>query len=292
MALYTRHELPESLTEPVLAVHLEGWIDAGNAGGGAMNALLNTLDPTPVASFHVDSLLDQRARRPIMRVVDGVNTGLSWPRIELGAARDQAGRDLLLLHGPEPDFQWRGFARDVRSLCDELGVRLMVGLGAFPSPAPHTRPVPLVSTATTEDLARRVGFVPGSQEVSCGIHAVLERGFAGTSVPAIGIWARVPHYAAPMPYPAASLALLEALADLGGLDLDLSGLVAAAEETRQRLDLLAGANPQFGALVQQLEAQADAQVDDEAQQEGAAFTDIPSGDEIAAELERFLREQE
>src|SRR5205085_36572 len=173
-------------------------------------------------------LLDQRARRPIMRVVDGVNTGLSWPRIQLGAAKDRAGHDILVLHGPEPDFQWRGFARDVRTLCADLGVRLMVGLGAFPSPVPHTRPVPLVSTATSEELARRVGFMPGAQEVSCGIHAVLERGFAGTDVPAIGIWARVPHYAAPMPYPAASLALLRALEDIGELEFDLSALSAAA----------------------------------------------------------------
>jgi predicted RNA methylase len=149
-----------------------------------------------------------------------------------------------------------------------------------------------VSTATSEELARRVGFVPGSQEVSCGIHAVLERGFAGTGVPAVGIWARVPHYASPMPYPAASLALLESAAELGGLDLDLSALARAAEETRQRLDMLVSANPQFGALVQQLEAQADAADAAEEQQHGGAFTDIPSGDEIAAEIERFFREQE
>lgn len=286
--LYTLHTRPDDLRDPVLAVHLEGWIDAGSAGAGAMNALRNSLDTTLVASFHVDHLLDQRARRPFVRVADGVNTGLDWPKIELHWARDHDGRDLLLLAGPEPDYQWRTFARDVRDLGKDLGVRLMVGLGAFPSPLPHTRPCPLVCTATTAQLAQEIGFMPGTFDVPAGIEAVLEQGFAGAGVPAVGLWARVPHYLAAQPYPVASLALVEALARLGGLELDLSALRQAAAETRERLDLLVAADPRVTGLVEALEAQVDAEASTSL---AAGFGDLPTGDEIAAELERFLRDQ-
>ena len=285
--LYTLHQRPEDLDGPVLVVHLEGWIDAGSGGIGAMNALLNTLDVVPVASFHVDYLLDQRARRPLVRVVDGVNTGLNWPRIQLAATKDRAGRDMLLLSGPEPDYQWRGFARDVRALATDLGVRLMVGLNSFASPIPHSRPVQLVASATSTELARQVGFFPGEQEVPAGMEGVLERTFAGAGVPAIGLWAPVPYYAGAMPYPAASLALLESLASVAGLDLDLDALREASETVRTRIDGLVAANPQFAELVERLEVQASAQPG-----VTGGFGDLPTGDELAAEFERFLREQD
>jgi len=288
VALYTVHVQPDDLRDPVLVVQLEGWIDAGVAGNGAMT-LLNTLDTTLVASFHVDYLLDQRARRPFLQVADGVNAGLSWPTIDLQWARDHEGRDILLLSGPEPDYQWRNFAGDVRDLCRDLGVRRMFGLGAFPSPVPHTRPVPLVCTASSADLAEEVGFMPGTFEVPAGIQAVLERSFAGSDIPAVGLWARVPHYVAAMPYPAASLALLEGLGRLAPLDLDLSELRRASIEARERLDLLLAADPRFPELVQRLEEQVDAEA---GETNGGGFGNLPTGDELAAELERFLREQE
>ena len=283
MPLYTVHIQPEDMRDPVLVVQLEGWIDAGTASSGAMNALLNTFDTTLVASFHVDHLLDQRARRPFLKVSDGVSTGLSWPKIELKWARDHEGRDILLLSGPEPDYQWRSFARDVRDLCRELGVTRMYGLGAFPSPVPHTRPVPLVCTASTPEMAAEVGFMPGTFEVPAGIQAVLERGLAGAGMPAVGLWARVPHYLAAMPYPAASLALLECLARLAPLDIDLTELRRATNETRERLDLMMAADPRFPGLIEGLEAQAD---------DAGGFTNLPTGDELAAEFERYLRDQE
>ncbi|MGH9223256.1 MAG: proteasome assembly chaperone family protein [Acidimicrobiales bacterium] len=289
MALYTVHLQPDDLRDPVLVVQMEGWIDAGTAGNGAMNALLNTLDTTLLASFHVDYLLDQRARRPFLQVSDGVNSGLSWPKIELLWARDHEGRDILLLSGPEPDYQWRGFARDAVALGQELGVKRMFGLGAFPSPVPHTRPTPLVCTASTAEVAQDIGFMPGTFEVPAGIQAVLERGFAGADTPAVGLWARVPHYVAAMPYPAASLTLLEALARLAPLDLDLTELRRAAVEARERLDVLVAADPRFPELVERLEAQADAESETDG---GMGFGNLPTGDELAAELERFLRDQD
>lgn len=289
MPLYKLHEQRADLDAPVLVVHLEGWIDAGSAASGAMNALLNTLDTTLVASFDVDVVLDQRARRPLMRVADGVNTGLSWPQIELRAARDGQGRDVLLLSGAEPDYQWRAMAQDVHALGAQLGVRMMVGLGAFPSPVPHTRPTPLVCTATSSELAGSIGFMPGTFEVPAGFEAVVERAFADAGTPAVGLWARVPHYVAAMFYPSASVTLLEALASLAGLELDLGELRQTAEDVQARLALSVSADPRFTTLVERLEAQADLAEQDA---EGGPFGNLPTGDEIAAELEQFLRDQE
>jgi proteasome assembly chaperone (PAC2) family protein len=284
--LYTLYEKPEGLRDPVLVVHMEGWIDAGSGGIGAMNTLLTSLETTPVASFRLDGVLDQRARRPLARVIDGVTTSLNWPRIQLASAHDRAGRDVLLLSGPEPDYRWRAFARDVCNLGSELGARMMIGLGSFPSPVPHTRPTRLVATATTEELVQSVGFIPGEQQVPVGLEGVLERAFADAGIPAMGLWAPVPYYAAPMPYPAASLALLETLSSLAGLDLDLADLKAAADGVRERMDGFVRENPQFAQLVERLEAQGGEELG------VTGFGELPTGDELAAEFERFLREQE
>jgi proteasome assembly chaperone (PAC2) family protein len=281
--LYELVERP-SLEEPLLIVTLEGWIDAGLGAAAALAALLGSVPTQLVASFDVDTLLDHRARRPVVRIVDGVNTGLMWPEIQLRSGRTEGGKDLLVLVGPEPDHQWRAFGTAVAELAGTFGVRLVVGLGAFPAPVPHTRPARLAATATSADLAHKVGFIPGTIDVPAGVQAVLERQFAELGMPAVGLWARVPHYAAAMPYPEASAILLEGLEHLTGVAVDSSELRAAARSTRERLDELVANSEEHAALVQQLEAAADADSEH-------PLGSIPSGDELAAELERFLREE-
>src|SRR5207244_1399254 len=128
-----------SLDEPLLVVTLEGWVDAGLGAAAALAAVLGSIPTELVASFDVDTLLDHRARRPVVRIVDGVNTGLMWPEIQLRAGRAASGKDVLFLVGPEPDHQWRAFATAVAELAGMFAVDLVVGLGAFPAPAPHTR---------------------------------------------------------------------------------------------------------------------------------------------------------
>jgi predicted ATP-grasp superfamily ATP-dependent carboligase len=192
-----------------------------------------------------------------------------------------------MLVGPEPDMRWRSFTRSVVELTTAMGVRLVVGLGAFPAPVPHTRPTRLASTATTPELAAQVGFVPGTIDVPAGIHAALERGFADAGIPAIGLWARVPHYAAAMPYPAASAALIDGLMSVADLTLHAGDLHTAAAITTQRIDELIANSEEHTAMVNQLEAQIDAAEDMPAP--GLDLGNLPSGDEIAAELERFLR---
>jgi hypothetical protein len=274
VTLYELHEHP-ALDSPVLVVGMEGWIDAGFGAATAIATLLASVSTEPVATFDVDSLLDHRARRPVVRIVDGVNTGLRWPDILLRAGHDTEGHDLLLLVGPEPDHQWRAFTAAVGELAVSFSVRLVVGLGAFPAPVPHTRPARLASTATSAALASEVGFIPGALDVPAGVQAALERHFAELAIPAVGLWARVPHYAAAMPYPEASAVLLEGLTSTTGIAVDTDELRRAADTRRAHLDELIANSEEHVALVRELEAQVDA--------------DIPSGDELAAEVERFLR---
>jgi proteasome assembly chaperone (PAC2) family protein len=289
MSLYEFVERPD-LESPVLVLALDGWIDAGLGAANARAALLGSMSPATVAVFDSDQLLDHRARRPTLHLADGVVTGLTWPTVELQAAADADGNDVLLLVGSEPDHAWRAFTRAVVDLALEFGVRLVVGLGAYPAPVPHTRPTKLAATAGDATLST-VGMVKATIDVPAGVQAAIERRATEVGLPAIGLWAQVPHYVAAMPYPAASVALLEGLQSVAGLSVDADALKREVQTTRERIDALIAENPEHQHMVRQLEAAADAEP------EADRTTDLgtgplPSGDELAAELERFLREQD
>jgi hypothetical protein len=270
------------LERPVLVVALEGWIDAGMAASGAASTLLSELDTEIVASFDADELLDHRARRPVLHLVAGVSEGMSWPSIEVLGAQDLDGRDLLILAGPEPDHSWRAFGHAVVGLAADLGCEMVVGLGAYPATVPHTRPIRLSVTAGTEELASRWPYLRGSLDVPAGAQAVVERFASDRGMDSLTLWAQIPHYASGGPYPAGSVALLENLENVSGLRLPRGELVEEAVETDERLDAAIARNDEHTAMLRALEADAD-----DAPSEG----EIPSGDELAAELERFLRDQ-
>ncbi len=282
--LVTLHSWPR-LERPVLVVCLDGWIDAGQAAGTAMAALCSSTDSSPLATFDGDQLIDYRARRPVLRIVNGVDTDLRWPELRLDVAAGAGGRSLLLLHGPEPDMRWHAFVDEVVSLVKRLEVDLVVGLGAFPAPVPHTRPVRLAATSSDPDMAGRVGFIPASLEVPAGAQGALEWAFGEAGIRAVGLWARVPHYASALPYPGASAALLDELASLSEVGIDTATLKEAAAATSAQIDELIAGSEEHVALVRQLESQHD----DEAAAPATDFGVLPSGDELAAELERFLR---
>jgi predicted ATP-grasp superfamily ATP-dependent carboligase len=287
-------DVPADLRDPVLVVCMEGWIDAGFAAATAMGQLKLQVRTNRLLRFDTDELVDWRARRPVMRLVDGVNTGLSWPRIQIRHGKDAAGAHLLVLTGPEPDMRWRGFLTSLMDIVDQLGVRQVIAFGAFPSPAPHSRPVTIGSTATTRELADLVGYLPGSFEIPSGITAAIERACADADVPAAGIWARVPHYVAQMPYPAASAALLETFARITGMVVDTTELRSAGERTSRQVDELVANNPEHVAMLRQLEANYDETEATRRSGSGAVPIDLgplPTGDELAAELEKFLRDQ-
>ena len=286
--------VPEGLKDPLLVVALEGWIEAGYASATAVGTLKQQIRTHRLLRFDTDELLDQRARRPTMRLINGVNTELRWPRLQLRHGRDSAGQDLLVLTGPEPDMRWNAFVRALMEVVERLDVRLCVGFGAFPAAAPHTRPVSIGATATSQKLADEVGYLEATMDIPGGVQAAIERGFAEAGRPAVGLWARVPHYAAAMPFPAAASALLETLARVTGLVIDTVELRNAGTAANAQIDQLVQNNPEHVEMVRRLEEQVASEMPMRPGRFGMAggdLGDLPSGDELAAELEKYLREQ-
>jgi predicted ATP-grasp superfamily ATP-dependent carboligase len=279
--LYEIAQWPD-VTDPVLVVALDGWIDAGAGAGAAMAHLTQEMDTTLVATFDAEVLIDYRSRRPIMHLVEGVNTKLTWPSIEVRHGVDTEGNDVLLLAGAEPDVRWRTFTDDVIGLIDDLGVGLVVGLGAYPAAVPHTRSTRLSTSASTAELAARVGQLAGTLDVPAGVQAAIERRCAEEGVPNVGIWSQVPHYVAGMPYPGASVALLEGLEKVAGVRVDVDPLREADRLLKLRLDTLVGENPEHLEMLRQLEHAYD--------ESSELMGPVPTGDELAAEVERYLRE--
>jgi len=277
-----------NLESPALIVVLDGWIDAGLGASAALETISASGQTEPlemVAYFDADALLDHRARRPTMHIDDGIQTGLTWPSIELKAGVDLDGKDVLFLVGAEPDHQWRGFSKAVVDLALELGCRMCIGLGAYPAPVPHTRPTRIVATTASRELAEQVGIIHGRVDVPAGVQAAIEEQATSMYLPAVGLWAQVPHYASAMPYPAAGAALIDSLNRVAGLNFGTGTLDDDAVAARSRLDSLIADSDEHQQLVRQLEEQVDALADSDGRP-------LPSGEELAAELERYLRDQD
>lgn len=289
MALFVPEEHVE-MEAPVFVLALDGWVDAGSGTALARAALLEQLDTHRIGSFSADALIDYRARRPTMVLSDGVIQSLRWPTIEALHGVDGAGNDVVIIHGPEPDAAWQAFCGEVVGLAQEYGARIVVGLGSFPAPVPHTRPVRLASTAATRALAEQVGYVKGMMEVPCGIHAAIEAGCQAAEVPAVGVWARVPHYLAASAYPAAGAALVDGLATVADLTLDSTELRAQAAAAKLRIDGLVAESAEHRELVRQLEIQADSE-DDATTEAFPATTDPEALEEGLSAIEEFLRDQ-
>lgn len=273
---------------PLLVVMLTGWIDASNAAAAAMDAIVDRTSATTIVEFDPDTYIDYRARRPIMELRLGVNTRLEWVTPKLLLGRDRNGRDVLLLTGAEPDANWHRFAAEVAGLAGRLGVRRMLGLGAYPVATPHTRGVRMSCTCPSPELVATLPYIKSSLDAPAGVESVLEHALTRIGIDAIGLWAQVPHYVSSMPYPAASLALLEAVNEVGNIDLDVSDLRDAVEMQRERLNRLVNENPEHAAMLRQLEQAFDAaQAADDTL---SLAENLPDGDQLAAELEQFLRE--
>ena len=279
------------LDSSLLVVMLSGWIDASSAAAAAMELLIIDTKAKTLITFDADEFIDYRARRPTMELREGVNTRLTWSTPQLLLGYDIDSKPVLLLTGPEPDNRWQHFADVVGDLALKLGVRRMLGIGAYPIATPHTRAVQVSCSSPSKDLVESLPYLKSSIDVPAGMEAALEHALAKRSIEALGLWAQVPHYVASMAYPAASAALLGAICDSGGISLETSGIRQQATLQRERLDQLVRANPEHAAMLSQLE-----QAFDESHSGNGTLTSgfggapLPSGDEIAAELEQFLRE--
>jgi hypothetical protein len=290
--LYDIHgELPK-LDRPVLVVTLTGWIDASGAAAAAMAAVEEECNSVPLATFDSDVFIDYRARRPVMELRDGVNTRLVWSDIELKLGEDLAGHSVLTLTGPEPDSQWKSFARAVTELALRLDVYQMVALGAYPFATPHTRASRLSSSSPSAEVIASVPYLKNSVDVPAGMSALLEHSLTEAGIASLGIWVQVPHYVSAMSYPGASVQLLDGLREVTGVSVAGLGLTREAEVQRARIDQLVSGNDEHTEMVRQLEHAYDtlAQQADEAPPLQAS--DIPTVDELAAEFERFLRDQD
>ena len=289
MTLYIREE-HHDLERPVFVLAIDGWVDAGSGTAQARAALLDQIETHRIGSFEADALIDYRARRPTMILTDGVIESMKWPSIEVRYGVDRGGNDVVFIIGPEPDTSWQAFCAEVVALAQGYDARMVVGLGAFPAPVPHTRPIKLASTAATQELAQVIGFVPGTMEVPCGIHAAIEAGCQSVGLPAIGIWARVPHYLAASSYPAAAAALVDGLARVAGLTLHAGELHAEAAGAQIRIDALVAESDEHRLLVRTLEAQYDAETKAEPQPSLGA-TDPDALERGLSDIEDFLRDQ-
>ncbi|CCG03963.1 proteasome assembly chaperone family protein [Blastococcus saxobsidens] len=277
----------------VLVHDLAGDFDAASAGTLAGAHLLAALQHEVIARFDADSLVDYRARRPRMTFTSDRYESFSAPEISLYAVEDDAGEPFLLLHGAEPDYAWERFVAAVRGLVERLGVTSVVALQAIPMPVPHTRPVTVTAHATRRQLIEPYPVYWGEMRIPGSVSALLELRMGEAGVDALGVAAHVPHYLAQATYPAASITLIEHLERLTGLRLPTEALREAAEANRTEIDEQIGRSAENTAVVAALEQQYDTFT---AAREGTDLLgsagEVPSAEEIGAEFERFLADQD
>jgi hypothetical protein len=278
------------LTGVCLVQALDGFIDAGGARKLAVDHLLATLEHRVLVRFDHDQLFDYRARRPVMVFAKDHWESYDTPLLAIHLVKDLDGLPFLLLSGPEPDVQWERFAAAVEQICRLLGVRRSIGLNAIPMGLPHTRPVGVIAHGTPASLvADHTSWVENVQVPASAGH-LLEWSLGEAGFEAMGFAVHVPHYVAQSAYPAASAQLVRELQDAAGLVLPLDELDEAAAATRIALDEQVAGSPEVAEVVRQLEEQYDAFVRGR-EANLLAESQLPSADELGAELERFLSEQ-
>lgn len=261
------------LTAPALIGAFDGWVSAGAAGTATAEHII--ADGHVVARFEPDDLFDYRVNRPSLEFVDGIATEIGWPEVVI-RHRNLEGRDLLVLTGPEPNWKWRTFASSVADLATKLGVVQHVSLGGIPWAAPHTRPTIVVTTSSRPDLLGEDANHPeGVLRVPASVVSAIAHVLADRGIPTVGLWARVPHYVGGVYHPAV-VTLVERLSRHLGVRIPLGSLVDDAADQRRSLDAAIEEQEGVADVVSQLEALYDAQ------------GEVASGEEIAAEIERFL----
>jgi hypothetical protein len=273
MAIYKLLIEPEDVVAPALIVSFEDWVDAGGAGSTAARHIAEGGDL--VATFDSDEIYDYRSHRPVLDILDGQPKSFEWPRLTL-TRRRLPERDLFVLTGPEPDFRWEEFASDVRELALRIGIVEHVSLGAIPSAVPHTAATPVMMTASSEDLMKGAAPTEGLLRVPAAAVSLVEWTLAEIGIPAVGFWAQVPHYAAP--FAGGAIALIRRVESHLSITIGAGELEQEDESQRQTLQQIFSANPEASSYLERLESIMGQQP-------------IPEGENIAEEVERFLRNQ-
>jgi hypothetical protein len=265
-----------TIAAPVLVAAFDGWVDAAGAASAAADHLARGGEL--VVSFQDDVLYDYRSRRPVLDIIDGTLMRLEWPMLEMHRTQVE-GRELLVLHGPEPDFHWRDLGEDLLEACLRLGVTQWISIGAIPAAVAHTRPVPVLATATADDLLHQgeTKGPAGLLRVPSAFLSAVEMSVTGAGVAGVGFYAQVPHYVGG-PYAAGTVSLLEHLGRHLEVALPMGSLPDDALQQRTRLDQAVQADDDVREILERLESMSDEQ--------------LPSGDDLASEIERFLRGEE
>ncbi|MDQ1670501.1 MAG: hypothetical protein QOE40_2562 [Actinomycetota bacterium] len=270
--------VPE-LVNPLMIAAFEGWNDAGDAATAAVEHLEAVWGATPLAALDPEDYYDYQVNRPMVSVDEDGSRVVTWPTTRISFARlPELGRDVVLVRGIEPNMRWQSFTNEILSVCHELGVEMVVTLGALLADSPHTRPVPVSGTSSDDALSRSLNLEPSRYEGPTGIVGVVQDACTRAGVPALSIWAAVPHYVAQPPCPKATLALLRHIEDLLDVPIPLGELPEDARAWERGVDDLAAEDGEVAEYVRSLEEVKD-------------VADAPeaSGDAIAREFERYLR---
>ena len=269
----------------MLVAAFRGWNDAGEAASFAVGYLQATLDATLVASVPAEEFFDFQSHRPRIHIENGSLTGpIEWPRVEVFETKPAPERHLILVNGIEPSMRWPSLCNAILDMATELGVELVVTVGALLADVPHTRPVRVSGLSSPSELIEQLELRRPDYQGPTGIVAVLHAMAAERGMPAASLWAAVPHYVGAAPSPNAALALLRAAQELAGFTVDTTELERAVGQFEEQVDDAVRRNPQASNLVGELERVYDSEAD-------LSFGPIPSGDAIAAEFERYLRDQ-
>lgn len=272
---------PPALHRPVLIIALDGFVDAGAAASTASVFLRHRWQAEQIGRFDGDALIDYRARRPTAVVDSGVVRRIDWPELELLSASLDGVHDALLLLGPEPDMRWRAFGKEIATVCSRLGVEQVIQLGAYPAATPHTRPVVVTRARNRLDQTFEIDAVDVTGYTGpVNATTVVQAELAKEGVPAVGLWAEVPHYIATNPHPPASLALVQRIADALGVSIDTTELRAAATLHLEQVAEAVAEHEDAASMVSALEEMVDA---------GATDEELPTGEDLAAEIENFLQ---
>src|SRR5213596_121396 len=277
------HHRPE-LTEPVLIGAFRGWNDGAQAASLAAGYLAKTWSAERFADVDPEHFFDFQATRPHVSLEEGLTRRIDWPETAFYHARPEGlDRDIVLLLGIEPNLRWRTFTDLVVGLARDVGIELLITLGALLADVPHTRSAPVTGSATDKELVERLGLSASRYEGPTGIVGVIHDVCREADLPSASLWAAVPHYVSLTPSPKAALALCERLADVIGAPIDTTELAEAAENYSEQVSEAVASDPDTAAYIEELEQRADTLAEE---------ADLPSGDALAAELTQFLRERE
>ncbi len=289
MRLVEIHTIP-TLRNPIMIIASGGWSDAGEAATGVITHLMATLNgdidvesfsPELIAEIDSEDYYDFQVNRPLIFVDDSMIRSLTWPGVQVFAQRNPFGdRDFVLVRGVEPSMRWKSFSSELLDLADDLEVELVITLGSMLADTPHTRPIPVSGTGAHPDIARRLGVEVSRYEGPTGILAVIQDGCVRRGIDAIALWAAIPHYASASPSPKATLALINGIEDFLEISLPQGVLPELATQWEKSVDEMVKEDSDIEEYIKTLEESKDAtELSDD------------SGEELAREVERFLRRQ-